>query len=45
MVLRNQSSGALEVYNIADGQLTGAAPLGAVGLDWQDGGIQLHLPN
>jgi hypothetical protein len=29
----------LEVYDIANNQLTGAAPLGAVGLDWRFSGV------
>jgi hypothetical protein len=33
------NSGAFEVYNIANNQITGAAPLGTVGLDWQLGGF------
>jgi hypothetical protein len=35
----NVNSGAFEVYDIANNQLTGAASLGAVGLDWQVGGF------
>jgi hypothetical protein len=33
--LRNVNTGAFEVYDIANNQLTGAAPLGSVGLDWR----------
>jgi hypothetical protein len=43
-VLRNASSGAFEVYDIANNQLIGAAALGAVGLDWQVGGIAVDPP-
>ena len=39
-MLRNVNSGAFEVYDIANNQLTGAAPLGSVGLDWQVGGVR-----
>jgi len=39
LVLRNVNTGQFEVYDIANNQLTGAAPLGAVGLDWQLGGF------
>jgi hypothetical protein len=39
MVLRNVNTGAFQVYNIANNQLTGSASLGAVGLDWQLGGF------
>ncbi len=35
LVLRNVNTGAFEVYDIANNQLTGAASLGQVGLDWQ----------
>ena len=43
-MLRNKNTGAFEVYNIANNQLTGAAPLGAVGLDWQLGGFAADPP-
>ena len=43
-MLRNVNSGAFEVYDIANNQLTGAAPLGAVGLDWQLGGFAADPP-
>ncbi len=33
-----------EVYDIANNQLTGAAPLGAVGTDWQLGGFAADPP-
>ena len=39
LVLRNVNSGAFEVYDLATSQLTGAASLGSVGLDWQVGGF------
>src|SRR5262249_46114093 len=48
MVLRDTQTGAFEVYDIANNQVTGAAPLGQVGLDWQGGGIApdplIHSP-
>jgi hypothetical protein len=44
VVWRNTSTGAFEVYDIANNQLTTAAPLGAVGLDWQVGGIAIDPP-
>jgi hypothetical protein len=44
LVLRNVNTGAFEVYDIANNQLTGAAPLGAVGLDWQLGGFAADPP-
>src|SRR5262249_22004176 len=44
MVLRNTSTGAFEVYDIANNQLTTAANLGQVGLDWQVGGIAIDPP-
>jgi hypothetical protein len=45
LVLRNVNSGAFEVYDIANNQLTGAAPLGAVGTDWQLGGFAVDPPS
>src|SRR5262249_43157496 len=39
LLLRNSNTGGLEVYNIANHQLTGAAFIGTVGLDWQFAGI------
>jgi hypothetical protein len=44
LVLRNVNTGAFEVYDIANNQLTGAAPLGSVGLDWQLGGFAADPP-
>src|SRR5262249_4492392 len=38
-LLRNGKTGGLEVYDIANNQITGAAFLGAVGLDWQFAGV------
>ncbi len=35
MVLRNTKTGGLEVYDIDSNQITGAAFMGTVGLDWQ----------
>jgi hypothetical protein len=43
-VLRNVNTGAFEVYNIANNQITGAASLGQVGLDWQLGGFAADPP-
>jgi hypothetical protein len=39
LLLRNVNTGGLEVYNIANNQLTGAAFIGTIGLDWQFAGI------
>jgi hypothetical protein len=39
MMLRNANTGGLEVYDIANNQITGAAFLGTVGLDWQFAGV------
>jgi hypothetical protein len=45
MLLRNSNTGGLEVYDIASNQITGAALLGTVGLDWQFAGIApIHGP-
>jgi hypothetical protein len=38
-LLRNTNTGAFEVYDIANNQITGAALLGTVGLDWRLGGF------
>jgi hypothetical protein len=37
--LRNANTGGLEVYNINHNQLTGAAFIGTIGLDWLYAGI------
>jgi hypothetical protein len=42
--LRNTSTGAFQVYDIANNSITGAAPLGQVGLDWQAAGIAIDPP-
>jgi hypothetical protein len=44
-VLRNFNTGAFEVYDIANNQITGAASLGQVGLDWQLGGFAADPPS
>ena len=44
LVLRNVNTGQFEVYDIANDQLAGAAPLGAVGTDWQLGGFAVDPP-
>jgi len=44
LVLHNVNTGAFEVYDIANNQLTGAAALGAVGLNWQLGGFAADPP-
>src|SRR5262249_33207721 len=38
-ILRNSSTGALEVYDISNNQITGAAFIGTIGLDWQFSGV------
>jgi hypothetical protein len=45
LVLRNVNTGAFQVYNIANNQLTGSASLGAVGLDWQLSGFAADPPS
>jgi hypothetical protein len=44
LVLRNVNTGAFEVYDIASNQITGAALLGQVGLEWQLGGFAADPP-
>jgi len=39
LLLRNSTTAGLEVYDINNNQLTGAAFVGAVGLDWQFAGV------
>src|SRR2546430_6861074 len=39
MLLRTSNTGGLEVYDIANNQLTGAAFIGNVGVDWQFSGV------
>jgi hypothetical protein len=44
-LLRNNKTGGLEVYDISNNQLTGAAFIGTIGLDWQFSGIApIHAP-
>jgi hypothetical protein len=44
LVLRNVNTGQFYVYDIANNQITGAAPLGQVGLEWQLGGFAADPP-
>jgi hypothetical protein len=39
MLLRNVDNGGLEVYDIANNQITNAAFIGTIGLDWQFSGV------
>jgi hypothetical protein len=39
LLLRSSTTGGLEVYDINNNQLTGAAFIGTVGVDWQFAGI------
>jgi hypothetical protein len=39
MLLRNANTGGLEVYDIANNQITNAAFIGTVGLNWQFSGV------
>src|SRR5260370_16640984 len=39
MILRNVNTGGVEVYDIANNQITGAAFMGTVGLNWQFSGV------
>src|SRR2546430_9376748 len=39
MILRTLSTGGLEVYDISNNQVTGAAFIGTIGLDWQFSGV------
>jgi hypothetical protein len=44
LLLRNDNTGAFQVYDIADNQITGSAPLGTVGTEWQLGGFAPSSP-
>ena len=45
LMMRNTKTGGLEVYDIANNQITGAAFMGTVGLDWQVAGVApVHGP-
>jgi hypothetical protein len=44
MLMRNGSSGSLEVYDIYGNTITSAASVGTVGLNWQVGGIAAASP-
>ena len=37
--MRNSNTGGLEVYDISNNNITGAAFMGAVGLNWQFSGV------
>jgi len=39
LLLRNSSTGALQLYDINNNQLTGSAFIGTIGLDWQFAGV------
>jgi hypothetical protein len=39
VMMRNTKTGGLEVYDVANNQITGASFLGNVGLDWQFAGV------
>jgi hypothetical protein len=39
LLLRNSSTGALQVYNINNDQITGSASIGTVGVDWKFAGV------
>jgi hypothetical protein len=44
MVLSNVNTGAFEVYDISNNVITSATSLGAVGLDFQVGGVAVDPP-
>ena len=44
MLMRNTNTGAFEVYDIANNQITAAAPMGQVGLEWSVAGIAADPP-
>jgi hypothetical protein len=45
MLLRNQNTGGLMLYDISNNQITGTFFLGTIGLDWQYAGVApIHAP-
>jgi hypothetical protein len=44
MLLRNSNTGAFEVYDISNNQITAAAGMGQVGMEWQVAGITADPP-
>jgi hypothetical protein len=45
MIMRNANTGGLELYNVANNQIAGAAFIGTVGLEWQFAGVApVHAP-
>jgi hypothetical protein len=44
MLMRNSNTGAFELYDISDNAITSASSMGAVGLEWQVGGIAADPP-
>ena len=45
MLMRNNNTGAFEVYDIANNQLTAAASMGQVGQEWSVAGIAADPPS
>src|SRR5690242_9511351 len=39
MLLRNSDTGALQVYDIANNQITNSVSIGTIGLEWQFSGV------
>ena len=39
MILRNSNTGQFEIYDISSNNLTGAAAMGQVGLEWSVSGF------
>ena len=44
MLMRNKNTGAFEVYDISNNQITAAASMGQVGTEWQVAGIAADPP-
>ena len=44
MLMRNSNTGAFEIYDITNNQLTTAASMGQVGLEWSVAGIATDPP-
>jgi hypothetical protein len=44
MLMRDTNNGAFEVYDISNNQITAAAPMGQVGMEWSVAGVAADPP-
>jgi hypothetical protein len=45
MLMRDTNNGAFEIYDISNNQITAAAPMGQVGMEWSAAGIAADPPS